>query len=89
MPYLVFGSETCSTSAPKDLKVSIAFLTASLTSSLIPSLTYSLGKAILSPLISLPISEVKSTSSTGALVESFASTPEIVSSTSALSLHYE
>ena len=38
--------------------------------------------------MSLPISEVKSTSSTGALVESFLSTPEIVSRTIALSLTF-
>ena len=38
--------------------------------------------------MSLPISEIKSTSSTGALVESFLSTPEIVSRTIALSLTF-
>ena len=60
-----------------DFNVSTASFTEVLTSSLTPSPKYSLGNAILRPLISLPISEVKSTSSTGALVESFASTPEI------------
>ena len=71
----MLGNETSPTSAPKDFNVSTASLTDVLTSSLTPSPKYSLGKATLRPLISLPISEVKSTSSTGALVESFASTP--------------
>ncbi len=48
------------------------------TSSATPSPKY-LGNATFNPLISLPISDVKSTSSTGALVESLTSAPEIAS----------
>src|SRR5699024_320420 len=43
---------------------------------------------IFSPVMSLPISEVKSTSSTGALVESFSSCPAIVSKIKALSFTF-
>ncbi len=53
-------------------------------------LKYSLGNATFNPfLISLPISDVKSTSSTGALVESLTSAPEIASNTIALSFTFE
>ena len=82
----MFGNDTSSTSAPSDFNVSTACFTEIFTSSLTPSPKYSLGSAILRPLISLPISEVKSTSSTGALVESFLSAPAIASNTIALSL---
>ncbi len=58
------------------------------TSSATPSPKYSLGNATFNPLISLPISDVKSTSSTGALVESLTSAPEIASNTIALSFTF-
>src|SRR5699024_657932 len=86
MPYFVFGNETSSTSAPSSINVSTACLTDVLISSDTPSPRYSVGNATLRPWISLPMSDVKSEPSTGALVESFSSTPVIVSNTKALSL---
>ncbi|CKF67232.1 Uncharacterised protein [Streptococcus pneumoniae] len=58
----------------------------SLTSGLIPSPRYSLGKAIFIPLMSWPIFEVKSAMRTGAEVESLASSLAIALSKRAFSL---
>ena len=81
----MFGRLTSSTIAPWLSKYLTPSSTACLTSSSIPAPKYSFGRAIFLPLISPVMILLNSGTSTGALVMSLASNPEMISNTRALS----